>query len=146
MRAFLDANIFVYATGNDEESKLACLSVIEFAESSAGGFVTSAEVMQEVFNVALRRNQPGRVVQVLQLFVLAIGGKIEPVYGSDVLAAAQLASGNSSLQARDLVHLAVMNRLGIAVIVSSDRAFDRVQGIARLDPLEFDSWRSSVFA
>lgn len=142
----MDANIFVYATGDDERPKRACLSVIEFAEGRSGSFVTSAEVMQEVFNVALRRNQPGRVAQVLRLIVFAVADNVEPVYGSDVLVAAQLASANSSLQARDLVHLAVMNRLGITAIVSSDRAFDRVQGIARLDPLVFDSWRSSVFA
>lgn len=146
MPAFIDANIVLYAAGDDERFKQACSQVLKLAVDEPGTCVTSAEVLQELLYVTIRRSRHDRVAQVLEVCLSAVGGRVEPVYGLDVLAAAELAAGNRSLQSRDLVHLAVMNRLGIAAIVSSDRAFDRVQGIARLDPLEFDSWRSSVFA
>lgn len=145
MPAFIDANIVVHATGSDDQLKLACRTVLELAGDQPGACVTSAEVLQELLHVGLRRGRLQRVSEMLESCLLAVSGAVEPVHGSDVLWAYAQAPVNS-LQARDLVHLAVMNRLGITSIVSSDRAFDRVQGIARLDPLELDSWRSSVFA
>jgi uncharacterized protein len=51
---------------------------------------------------------------------------------SDVLAAKNLVYANPSLSARDAVHTAVMRQHGITQIVSFDRGFDTVPGIARL--------------
>ncbi len=54
--------------------------------------------------------------------------------------------GIPHLQARDLVHLATMERLGISAIISTDMGFDRVPGIRRLDPRLLGAWRDEVFA
>lgn len=67
---------------------------------------------------------------------------VEPVLASDVFAA--LEQAGDGLSARDLVHLAVMRRIDCDRLVSADRAFDAVQEITRLDPLEFESWRDSL--
>lgn len=145
MPAFIDANIVLYAVGDDDRSKEACSKVLKLANDEPGACVSSAEVLQELLYVMIRRSRHDRVAQVLEVCLAAVGGRVEPVYGLDVLAAAELAASNRSLQSRDLVHLAVMNRLGIPSIVSADRAFDHVRGIARFDPLDLDAWQATVF-
>jgi hypothetical protein len=52
------------------------------------------------------------------------------ILGDDVEHAAELATSYPRLSARDIVHLAVMHRLGVERIVSADRAFDAVPDIA----------------
>ena len=66
-----------------------------------------------------------------------------PLLPEYVLAAGALAAPDN-LQTRDILHLATMHRLGLTRIVSSDRAFDQVLGIERLDPLAFDTWRERI--
>ena len=41
------------------------------------------------------------------------------------------------VKVRDLIHVAVMNRMGISDIISADKDFDEVEGIRRHDPLEW---------
>ncbi len=142
LRAFLDTNIYIYATGEDERWRFVCQSIVRLARSRAGAFVTSAEVMQEILFVTGRGRRPERIGEALALCIHSVSGRVQPVYGRDVLAAARLAP-TSALQTRDLIHLAVMERIGVTNIVSADRAFDRAPGITRLDPLEFDAWRES---
>jgi predicted nucleic acid-binding protein len=72
-------------------------------------------------------------------------GRVEPISGQDVLQAAGLAD-QLKLAARDLIHLAVMNRVGTGRIASADSGFDRVYGIERLDPMQVDEWRDTVTA
>jgi predicted nucleic acid-binding protein len=72
-------------------------------------------------------------------------GRVEPISGSDVIQAARLAD-RLQLAARDLIHLAVMNRLGTTRIVSADSGFDKVHGMERLDPMKVDEWRDTVTA
>jgi predicted nucleic acid-binding protein len=72
--------------------------------------------------------------------------RIELVSARDVLQAAQLADRHSGLEARDYLHVAVMSRVGISRIVSTDRKLDNLPGIERLDPMKVDEWRDSVTA
>ncbi len=58
--------------------------------------------------------------------------------------AAELADQHSTVSARDLVHAAVMQRLGAVRIISSDTDFDRIPGVVRLDPADVGEWSSSV--
>jgi hypothetical protein len=66
------------------------------------------------------------------------------VYASDVSLAATLFEQYPQLSARDLIHVAVMQRMGAKHIVSADRAFDRIEGITRLDPALVAEWRALV--
>lgn len=71
-------------------------------------------------------------------------GRVEPVLVDDVRMAALLADEEAGVASRDLLHMAVMRRLGVDRIVSVDRDFDRIAGVERLDPAAFDSWMTSV--
>jgi predicted nucleic acid-binding protein len=111
---------------------------------SPTAFTTNAEVLQELLHRyrALGRWQQGKVV--FGEFALLMEGRIEAVHSEDVSLAASWADHLDSIDSRDLVHAAVMSRLGITELVSSDRGFDRLPGFERLDPSEMEVWRSRV--
>lgn len=101
-------------------------------------------MLQEVLHVCLRRGEARRAQDTLGDLVQVFAGRIEPLQAPDVIAAAA-PGGSERLSARDRIHLAVMQRLGIDQIISTDRAFDGLPGVTRLDPLAFQSWRDDVF-
>jgi predicted nucleic acid-binding protein len=144
---FVDTNIVIYATGEPHRLKDPSSDVLSLAADYPNVFVTSAEVFQELLHhfVALHQWQ-GRGQAAFDDFSELMANRIEGIDWSDVFAAAELAAPYPRLSARDLVHLAVMNRLGITRIVSADRGFDQVADIERLDPADVDSWRELVVA
>ena len=107
-------------------------------------FVTNAEVLQELVHryLAIRLWALGR--EVVKSFAEVMQDRIEPVYAEDVIAASGLADHHVGASARNLVHAAVMNRIGSNRIVSSDTDFDRLPGIIRLDPSKVAEWEQSV--
>ncbi|MBA4181627.1 MAG: hypothetical protein C0506_13635 [Anaerolinea sp.] len=144
MTCFLDANVAIHALGNDGNAAPPCQEILNLGEAHPGACRTSAEVFQEVLHVLGRQQLRSRLAVTLRLLDGATGRNAASLLRSDVLRAAT-ADLPPNLQARDRVHLAVMARLGITSIISTDRAFDGIPGITRLDPLTLDSWRDTVF-
>ena len=144
--AFIDANVPIYASGRPSPYKEACARLIIMAAKRPRAFVTDVEVLQELLQryIALRQWPLGR--EVIQDFAEAMRGRIEPVGTDDIETAMTLADGHPTLSARDLVHTAVMRRLGTDRIITADTGFGRIPGIVRLDPLDMDSWGASVLA
>jgi hypothetical protein len=137
--AFLDANIVVYATGVPHPYREPCTSILALGRETRGAFLTSAEVMQEILNLGVRRGELSRATLALSLLATA-AGRVEPLLPQDVLRAVTI--DVPRLSARDRIHLAVMQRIDCSHIVSTDRAYDGLPGITRLDPMEFESWRA----
>ena len=94
--------------------------------------------------LALGRWELGR--EALRAFAEAMHGRIEPVHAEDVLAASGLADRHPDVSARDLVHAAVMQRMGTGRIISADTDFDRLEGLDRLDPSRVMEWEGSIVA
>ena len=84
--------------------------------------------------------------EVVQTFSDIMRDRIEPVYAEDILVAARLADEHAQVSARDLVHVAVMRRLGTSKIISADTDFDRLPDIVRLNPARVSEWAESVLA
>ena len=80
----------------------------------------------------------------VQAFAEAMHRRVEPVYGEDVILATELADRHTGVSARDLVHAAVMHRLGVDRIISADTDFDRLEGIERLDPARIEEWEDVI--
>jgi len=141
---FIDANIPIYAAGREHPCKAPCARVLMLAAAHPGSFVTDAEVLQELVHryVASGRWTLGR--EVLYSFAEVMHDRIEPVYAEDILEAAELADRNPGISARDLLHAAVMQRVGATRIVSVDTDFDRMADIIRLDPMRVDNWVDSL--
>ena len=76
----------------------------------------------------------------VESFAAMMRGRVSAVTIDDVLAAGQLARAHRGLNSRDLLHLAMMHRLGVTRIVTADIDFGRVPGIIRVDPADDGEW------
>lgn len=142
--AFLDANIPIYASGRPHPLKAPALQILLMAAERPEAFVTDVEVIQEMLHRyrALRMWESGRAAVVE--FSAVMEGRIESITPADMEEVIRLADRNPTVASRDLVHAAVMARLGVTQIVSADADFDRIAGMKRLDPAGFDAWRATL--
>ena len=142
--AFIDANVPIYASGREHPNKEPCARVLMMAAEHPLSFVTDVEVLQELVHryLASERWVLGR--EVLRGFAEVMHGRIEPVYAGDIRLTARLADSHLGVSARDLLHAAVMRRLGADRIISADTDFDRLPGVTRLDPAHVGEWGSSL--
>ena len=144
LAAFIDANIPIYASGREHPNKEPCARVLRIAAEHPRSFVTNVEVLQELMH---RYRASGRWAlgrEVLQSFAKLMHGRIEPVYEEDIHMAARLADRRPGISARDLVHAAVMRRLGVDRIISADTDFDQLPDFNRLDPAYVGEWAASL--
>jgi predicted nucleic acid-binding protein len=130
---FIDANIPMYAVGSPHPLKEACVAVLESIARGDVSAVTDVEVLQEILHRYTALGQRLRAVEVARLFLVVVP-EVLPITLQDFLFAAELHLRHTHLQARDTLHVAVMQQHGIAQIISADRHFDDLSEIARLDP------------
>lgn len=134
--AFFDVNIPICAGGREYPHKAPCLQVLRVAALHPRSFFADIEVLQEPLH---RYGSSGRWPlgrDISQSFAEAMRHRAEPVYGEDV-EAGDLADRYPEVFSRDLLHAAVVKRLGSDCIMSTDMDFDRLPGLERLDPANF---------
>ena len=141
---FIDANVPIYAAGREHTYKQPCARILRILADDPKSFVTDSEVLQEIMHRYLASGRWTLGREVVRAFAEAMRGRIEPVHAEDVTLAAELADRHPGVSARDLVHAAVMQRLGAGRIISADTDFDRLEGIDRLDPARIGEWGSSI--
>lgn len=146
-RIFIDANIPMYAAGSAHPLKNPSREIISSIADHPEAYFTSAEVLQEILHryISLGRLEEGG--RLLTRTATLLRGRVEPIYGEDVEKAASLAGKYAPpLAARDLLHAAVMLRVGAGKIASADGDFDHLapEGILRLDPMGFSEWREDL--
>jgi predicted nucleic acid-binding protein len=137
----IDANVPIYAAGRPHPLKGPCQQVIRIVAASPGAFSTDAEVLQELLHYYLAGHNWAHGQVVFRAFSAVMAGRVEAILDVDVTHAAGLAQTYARLSARDLLHVALMQRIGAAHIVSADQDFDAVPGIHRLDPAHVTTWR-----
>lgn len=152
-RLFLDANVPSYAVGRDHPLKEPCKEIVRLAARYPGSFFTNAEVLQEMMHRYLATGRFAEGRQAVLDFSVVMRGSIEAVTVQDIERACGLADRyatrlGSGLAARDVLHAAVMLRVGSSKIVTADTDFDelREEGIERLDPAEVEVWRNELDA
>lgn len=139
----IDANVPIYAAGRDRPYREPCIRVLAAVNDNSEAFVTNAEVFQEIMHHYRRTERWDAGQAVVESFAAMMRSRVSPVTIDDVLAAGQLARTYRGLSARDLLHLAVMHRLGVIRIVTADADFDRAPGIIRLDPADDREWKQA---
>jgi len=130
---FVDANIPMYAVGAQHPLKQPCLTLLEAIAKDDLIAVTNVEVLQEILHRYTALGQRARAVEVAELF-LRVVPQVLPVTLQDFRLAMELHGRHATIQARDSLHVAVMQQNGISRIISADRHFDSIPGITRLDP------------
>ena len=136
----------MYAVGAEHPLKGPCGRILILIAEHPSMFITDAEVLQELIHryLAQRRWADGQAV--FRRFAVLMRDRVESIRGSDVEQAAALADSYPELAPRDLLHAAVMQRLGVQQITSADAGFDHIAGIDRLDPGMLPVWEASVRA
>ncbi len=132
-RVFLDANIFLYATGGEGPHRQFCPAVLRAVAEGALDGATSTEVLQEILHVRARRfgrAAAGTAVRAASALV----ADVLPVRREDVRAACDLLNRHPQFGARDAGHVGVMINAQIPVLVSVDQDFDVLNTVRRVSP------------
>ena len=135
MRVFVDANIPMYAAGRDRSFKAPSAAFMRAVGRRRVDAVSDVEVLQEILH---RYRAVHRVVEgfvVFEAFATAIR-LFHPVVLEDLWECRAILAQHDAVRPRDALHAAVMRRMGVRTIVSYDRHFDDIAGIARITPDE----------
>jgi len=127
---FVDSNIPMYLVGGEHPNRVAARHLVELAIAGRERLVTDAEVLQEILHryVAIDRRD---AIDPAWSTLLAVVDEVYSIEIVDVERARSLVT-TSRLSARDAVHVAVMQRRGVNEIMTFDRGFDGIPGIAPL--------------
>ena len=127
----VDSNVPMYLVGAEHPHKVDARRLLERAVAEKRRLVTDAEVLQEILHryVAIsRRDAIHPCFEVL----LEVVDEVLAVDLEIVERARDIIIGYPDLTARDAVHVAIMRKHGIEQILSFDRHFDGLPGIARV--------------
>jgi predicted nucleic acid-binding protein len=133
---FVDSNIIMYAVGAEHAYRSPCLDALDRIIRESLQAVVSSEVHQEILHRYLSMGLPDKAREVSIKLETVIPTTL-PVTLADIRRVRQLAERYPELRARDLIHAAVMLENGLTHILSTDRHFDRLTGIERIDPRDF---------
>ncbi len=128
---FVDSNIPMYLVGAAHPHKVDAQRLLEQAIAAGHRLVTDAEVLQEI----LHRYRAINRLDAIQPAFHALLGVVDDVFSVDeqaVGAAKDILLGTPRLSSRDALHLAIMRRHRIERILTFDRGFDGIPGVARL--------------
>lgn len=136
MTVFIDAAVLMYAAGTQHPLQAPCRRIVEAVGSRSIDAVTSAEVIQEMVHryTAIGRRAEGAELASRSLDLFA---PVLPITHALMRRVPDLVGRYPGLAARDVIHVATCLHEGITEIVSTDRAFDTVAEIRRIDPATF---------
>lgn len=134
-RVLVDANVFIYALGADHPYREACRDVVAALARREIQAETSVEILQEVAHVR-RRRKGARDATARAREILAWDLPVHEFDVDDFERALGLIERDDSLPVRDAVHAAMALNREIEAVLSTDRDFDRIDGVARIDPAD----------
>jgi predicted nucleic acid-binding protein len=131
---FVDANVILYSAF-EGPARTSCLKALEAVVAGEAQGRTSPAVLEEVWHVALRHD-PDELGGLAQA-ALKIFSPLLPV--TEAAFAHALTIEHRGLGPNDRLHLGTCAVHDIDVVLTADRAFDGVQGVERVDPLDGDA-------
>ncbi len=140
---FLDTSVLMYAAGGEHPLRRPCLRALEHVVEEGIHLVTSSEVLQEILH---RYFSIGRAGAARTVFDSArdLCHEILPVTEADTVRALHLLLAGAKVSPRDAIHVAVMESNELPRILSTDRHFDRIASVARVDPAELAGDRAAT--
>jgi predicted nucleic acid-binding protein len=136
LRRFLyDTSVFIYALGREHAYREPCREIMRQAGAGELMGEASADLVQELAHQRLRRtgDRAGAVDAAKTAASLC---RLHPVEPDDVMRGIDLFGAHPRLGARDAVFAALALNRGIDAILATDRAFDEVDGLERIDPMD----------
>jgi len=136
----IDTSIFMYARGEDHKYKCACSNIIlaigsGLFEQRFGQPVTDSELHQEIL---YRYSLIGRWNTAVSLLcdIQKLGIGVFPIGKEETDKIIELAEKykDKGISPRDIVHAAAMKTNNIKKIITTDKDFDKMQEVERIDP------------
>jgi len=134
MTYFIDTSVIIYASGKEHPYKESCAAILFGIEQGRITGVISVEIVQELAHRFIRVGRKEEGLQVIRTISETM--LPESITSEDASRAVNLL-GVHDIDSRDAFHAAWMLRRGITGIISADKHFDRINGIERIDPIEF---------
>lgn len=128
---FIDSTILLHAAGGDHAMRAPSRRWLEAVASGGMALHASVEAGQEFLFHRLRKSTPE---QATAQFGLIDGLITWHPFDEEVLRRSVALAATGALGGRDAVHAATALAAGSTEIVSADRDFDKVPGLARRDP------------
>lgn len=137
-RYLVDTDVFLYARGTIHHYREPCRAVLRGAARGDLGLDASVEVVQEFAHVLLRRGVD-RLSALQEVDEVRSQCRLH-AFNIDVhTQVLALLRAYDSLGVRDAVHAATAVHAGLTAIVSTDRVFDVVEEVTRVDPATPDA-------
>jgi predicted nucleic acid-binding protein len=132
---FIDTSVLIYAAGGEHRFREPCKAIVDRISVGEIDAVTSVEVVQEILHRyrSIRQVEGGAILATKTMDLFA---PVLPITHALMRRVPALAGRYPDLAARDIVHVATCIHEGIDEIVSTDRGFDAVREIRRIDPME----------
>lgn len=133
---FLDANVLMYAAGAAHPLREPCREALTRAVDQEVSLVTDAEVLQEIL---YRYFSIGRaeVARAVYDSAIRLCDEVIPIDEGHTSRALELLLEHGELSSRDAIHTATMEDHGLDRLLSTDRDFDALDQVERIDPAEF---------
>jgi predicted nucleic acid-binding protein len=126
----------MYAAGANHPLRQPCRAALEVAVNRRVSLVTDAEVLQEILYRYFSVGKP-EFAQSVYRVATRLCDDILPVSERATGRALELLLRYGHLSPRDAVHIATMEEGGLRRLLSTDRDFDRVDEVQRVDPVDF---------
>ncbi|MBA2567281.1 MAG: type II toxin-antitoxin system VapC family toxin [Thermoleophilaceae bacterium] len=134
-RFFYDTAVFLYALGGDHRYRASCREIVARAGRRELRGEASVDLLQELAHHRLRRTGD-RARAAAEARDVASLCRLHDVQRQDVVRGLEVLTAGRRVGARDAVFAALALNRGVDAMLSPDRAFDEVAGLARIDPLD----------
>jgi predicted nucleic acid-binding protein len=132
---FIDSTVPLNSIGIDNPLREACRRIVDAASKGRLSLHASVEMVQEVVHHRLRRDPVDLAVATAQ--AVAETTTLLP-FDTPVLHRSLDLIATGAVRGRDAVHAATALEAGFHAIVSTDRDFDGIPGLRRIDPADLD--------
>jgi predicted nucleic acid-binding protein len=128
--------VFAYAAGGPHPYRAPCELVLRRAGRGELVGEASVDMIQELAHQRFRRTRDRAAAATAAREAAGIVAVLHELRLADVLAGMRLYERHPHLDSRDAVFAAVAIARGIDAILSTDRAFDDIPGLERIDPAD----------
>lgn len=131
---FIDTSIIMYAVGKEHSYKTPCTRIINAIAKEELQAIIDTEVIQEILYRYSHIKQKEKGIKIAKDILLLVP-EVLSIKKNDIKLAIEIFDKYPYIKSRDALHTAVMVNNGIKTILSTDKDFDNIDEIKRIDPL-----------
>jgi predicted nucleic acid-binding protein len=128
----------MYAAGGTHPLREPCRNSLRRAVEQRLTLVTAAEVLQEILYRYFSIGR-GRIARAVYRSTTRLCDEVLPIEEAHTSRALELLEQHAGISPRDAIHVATREGAGMRRILTTDRDFDAIPEVVRIDPGEFVS-------